>query len=423
MKIVGLEISYKQTPVAIREQLGFDTAAVEQLFKAKVADSAESNELVIISTCNRVELYTATTKNEMTSELESELVAFLANAQGVSAETIQTHAVWRKDETALTHLCRVACGLESQVVGEPQILGQTTQAHEIANRAHVNGPVLKQVFQTAIRCGKRARAETEISHHAASVGSVAVQLAKQSLGSLRGKHVVLVGSGEIGQLALRALRGASTGRVTILNRTPANAVALGEKFGAEVCGLDSLPEILASADIIISATGAPTPIILAEMLEVATQTRTTPILLIDLAVPRDIDPAVADFDIVTLFDMDFMGNVRDDALADRERAIPQVNAIIDAEMANCAEALKALAVEPTICDLRHRAEKIRQRELERTLRHLPDDIDPVVHEQMQKFSRSLINKLLHEPTAQLRKAAKNEDGDAYDATLRELFQL
>jgi glutamyl-tRNA reductase len=321
------------------------------------------------------------------------------------------------------HLLSVAAGLDSMVLGEPQILGQVTAALQAASyQAALNqrtaGPVLTALFQAAIRAGKRARTETAISNNPASVSSVAVSLARRALGSLSGKNILIVGAGEMGRLAVKAVRSRRLANVAVANRTLSRAEALVAGWNGRSYSLDQLPEAIAEADVIITTALAQTPLITEQTIG----HRTRPLVIIDVAVPRNVAASVAGLAHVQLFDLDDLQATLDESLTARQAEVPAVEAIIVEEQKRLEVELHRLTVKPLIVDMRLKAEQIRQAEWERTLRYL-GDLDPQAVAHIQHFSRSLVNKLLHEPTVRLRESAGAETAGEYEAAVRVLFGL
>ncbi len=293
----------------------------------------------------------------------------------------------------------------------------------VASKA--TGPVLTALFKAAIRTGKRARTETGISSKPASISSVAIAKAQQIVGDLRERKPLIVGMGEMGQLAMQSLRSRGVSQIAVANRTLQRAEAFADGCGGNTYTMAELTKALAEADVVISATAAPHLIIYPEMVQEAMALRDDrELVLVDIAVPRDIDDAVGDIPGVHLFDVDDLQCSLDEALAARQEEVPKVESIIAREVMSFESQLREIRVKPVIADLRQKAEAIRQRELSRTLRHL-GDVDPKTLEQFQLFSRSLVNKLLHEPTIRLKAEASNGNGHAeeFATTIRELFSL
>lgn len=410
--ILCLGLNHQTAPVELRERLRCSLADIAAHLPLDTAVS----ELVLLSTCNRIELYAAMRTGEMSSP--APLLALWAQIHQIDPTEFQDHAYYLTGNKAVNHLLRVAAGLESLVLGEPQILGQVTDAYMTAVYQHTIGPVLDTLFKSAIRTGKRARAETSISSNPASVSSVSITLAQQLLGSLANRTILVVGLGEMGRLALKALRNRGLVNVAVANRTKAKAETAVAPFNGLAYGLDELPQAIQAADVVITAVQSNIPIISATNID----QRTRPLVIIDIAVPRNVDTAVAHLPHVRLYNLDDLQATLDESLAARQAELPIVEAIIAAETATAATQLGELAVRPIITEIRRKAEQIRETELERTLRHLGDlDEQTVAH--IQHLSHSLVNKLLHEPTVRLKeKAGQHQAGD-YTTVVRELFGL
>ena len=378
-------------------------------------------DLVLLTTCNRVELY---------SRVEPEAQAPFAQLENfiigdccVPAELINCHAYRYMGQEAAIHLCRVSTGLDSLVLGEAQILGQVTDAYQAALDAGLASPVISRLFLSAIRAGKRARKETAIGRNPASIPSLAIAKAQEIVGNLRERRVLVVGLGAMGLLAVKVLRSRGIVHIAVANRNRKRVEAVADRWGCDLYSFAALEEALADADVVISATAATYTVLDQATVGAAMRSRPArPLVLIDIAVPRDIDPAVGELPNVRLFDANELEECLDKTLLLREKEIPRVEAIINEEIRALETEFRELAVAPVIKDLRRKAESIRQRELERTLRHLPGaDSETLSH--VDHLSRALVNKLLHEPTARLKQEATRGDAAAYAATLRRLFGL
>jgi glutamyl-tRNA reductase len=411
--IVCLGVNHRTAPVEVRERLA---CSLDQLLPS----GAASGEMALLSTCNRLELYACSPASPVA--VQDELTARLSAATGVDEEELSSHLYLRTGWDAVTHLLRVATGLDSLVLGEPQILGQVTAAFMQATEAGVLGHCLTQLLRAAIRAGKRARSETAISTNPASISSVALSLAEQHAGDLRQQRVLVIGAGEMGRLTLKALGHRGVCAVEVVNRTFAKAESAAATLGGVAFPLERLAERLAQADVIITATGAPQPLLTEKLVaDALAQRPERRLLLVDLAVPRDVEPAVGHLPGVRLFDVDDLRGTLDDALSAREGEVPQVEAIIAEEVAGLQNAYREMSVRPLIVDLRRKAEQIRQREVERTLRNL-GDIDDATLGHIQKLSQVLVNQLLHEPTLYLKEKAVNGDMSQVES-VREMFGL
>lgn len=420
-RLVLLGLSYRTAPIGLREQLSCALADLPPHWQSADSRFVAIQELAVLSTCNRTELIAHV--NCPGLDARALLADLLAMLNGVDKAFFDEHLYLHTGLKAAEHLCRVAAGLDSQVLGEPQILGQVTDAFMAATAAKTIGPALTELFRTAVRCGKRARHETAVSQNPVSTSSMAVAQAQALLGDLAQRQHLIIGAGEMGHLALKVLQARGATNVALANRSRARAEALAADTGLAVYGLDELATAVAQTDVVISATSANQPVLTYQLIKNVMQQRAErPLILLDIAVPRDIDPAVRQIANVHLFDADELKQSLDEALAARQREIPAIEAIIAAELETLSATLRGLTVRPVIVDLRHKAEAIRQQELDRTLRYL-GELDPVTLAHIQHFSRALVNKLLHEPTVCLRDKAVNEKAAVYASTVRDLFGL
>lgn len=424
-RIVCLGLSHNTAPLALRERISCSLPEEHGLLEV-VEDGLDRfsalAEIALLSTCNRIELYAVV--DAPAEEAQHLLIDYLAAVHTVNAGSFDDYLYFRQGQAAIEHLARVAAGLDSLVLGEPQILGQVNDAYMTAVEANTAGPVLTALFRGAIRAGKRARTETAISSNPASVSSVAITLAQQFAGDLERQEVLVVGLGEMGQLALSALRKRKIANISLANRSQERAERLAAGWQGRAYGLEELPQALATADTVICATAAPHTVVDAEMARAAVaQRKRRPLVIIDIAVPRDVEPDVAGVPGIHLFDIDDLEENLDEALAARQQEIPRVEAIIAEEIEALEAEIRALTIKPVIVDLRQKAEAIRQRELERTLRFLGDEVDEETLRHVQHLSRSLVNKLLHEPTTRLREKATNGQATEYEAAVRDLFDL
>lgn len=423
-RLVCVGVNHQSAPLDLREQLS--------QWPAGELRNEFIDELVILSTCNRLELYAylssvvAITPNS--ANRFQPLLNLIVATQGISAAELDAHLYCYSGEAVANHLSRVATGLDSVVMGEGQILGQVSRALQQAYATKSVGQVLTLLFRTAINAGKRARTETKISANPVSISSAAVALASHEMDDLHTKSVAVVGLGEMGQLALKGLRGKGVTDLLLLNRTRARADSLVDIYGGEAIDLDQLPNTLCRADVVITATSSVAPIVDQDMVFRALAKRAgRPLILIDLAVPRNIDPLIATAQAdVTLFDVDDMRSVVDDAFSARQAEIPFVNNIIDELLADWRTSMQALQLRPVVVGLRQQAEQIREQTLNRTMRYLErqqGDVDEATAAQLAFLSRALVNQLLHTPTVKLKEKSRQADGAAYAALICELFGL
>ncbi len=420
MYIHCLGINHTKASVSLRERLAFNDdssrAALARLGCGALLNSF--NELIILSTCNRIELYAVSPHFD-----PDNLKVFLSEARGVPADEFTPHLYHYCDEDAIRHIMRVASGLDSLVLGEPQILGQVTNALEQARGAGSSGPLLSRLFQRAIHAGKRARTETHIARNPASVSSLAASLAEKSVHDLSRAQVVILGAGEMAELAVEALRKRGAAKVLVLNRTLERAETLAKRWQAEVSTFERLDDALLVADVLVSSTGAPHTIINPGMVKrIMGKRQSRPLVMIDIAVPRDIDHACNDVPGVTVHDMDSLHARLEHSLAEREAEVPLVEAILDEEASKFIAFFGSLDMLPLIADMRQQAEAIRQAELNKTLRHLPD-LDEAGQARIEALTQALVKKLLDTPTNRLRAQANTPSASEYADIARTLFGL
>ena len=420
MHIISLGLNHTSAPVHLRERLAFNEeqirAALARLFCGHLQTSLA--ELIIISTCNRIEIYAASSQLAY-----AELEAFLSDARGVAVDELYPCLYRFQDVEAARHLFDVAAGLDSLVIGEPQILGQITRALELARGQNAAGPTLNRLFQAAIHAGKRARTETAISRNPASVSSLAASVAEKTLGQIKNSSVVVLGAGEMAELTVEALRKRGVEKILVVNRTQERARSLADRWGAQAATFESLHESLCDADILISSTGAPHLVLSAQMVADVMRVRADrPLVLIDIAVPRDVDPDAGSLPHVKLFDMDGLNAQLEDSLARRLDEVPHVRRILEQELSEFDDYLKSLEMLPIIADIRQQAEAIRMLELEKTLRRMPD-LTEAERERIEALTHSLVKKILDRPTRRLRAESSCPHAPAFATVARSLFEL
>ncbi|GAB4581525.1 MAG: glutamyl-tRNA reductase [Anaerolineales bacterium] len=423
MNILCLGLNHTTASLAVREGLAFTphklNAALARFGCGHCAAWNAIQEIVILSTCNRVEIYALTAQPNF-DPLES----FLAEAQGGSLDSLDFSTCYHlRDEEAIGHLFRVAAGLDSLVLGEPQILGQVTDAYSTARKHNTVGKILSRLFQAAIYAGKRIRTETTISHNPASISSVAVNLIAKTIPALSHAAILIIGAGEMAELAVEALRKRGANHLTVVNRTLAKAQELAGRWNANAAPLERLPEHLAQADVVLTSTGAPHIILSPSMLDQAMKNRPhRPIILMDIAVPRDVDPNVTTLPNVQLYDIDTLAARLEDSLSRRKAEVPAVEAILAEEQTAFMDYLNTLDVLPIISEIRQQADAIREAELSKTLRRLPE-LPPEAHQQLDLLTRAIVKKILHTPTRRLREAAATPHAADYATLTRGLFGL
>jgi glutamyl-tRNA reductase len=432
MQLILAGLDHTTAPVAVRERLAFSqsdlVAALAQLTRPQADRPPLLAEAAILSTCNRVEIYGVAGGEGAAQDLARFLAAFHHLDEGEFAQGL----CFARGDAVARHLCATAAGLRSLVLGEAQIQGQVRGTFEQGVAAGSVGPVLHRLFQHALTAGKRARSETALGHGAASVSQAGVELARRRLGDLRGRAVLLLGGGEVSELAAQNLLANGADQLMIVNRTLARGRALAERYGAEALTFDDLPAALARCDILISSTAAPVPIIhrrhIVEALEAKGRRRSLggaegpAMLLIDLAVPRDIHPDVAALPGAHLCTVDDLQGVVRATLGQRAQAAERAEAIAMEEARAFEAWLLTLEAVPALTLLRERAEQLRDAELQRALRRL-SDISPEQRAVIEGLTRSIVNKLLHSPTRRLRDAAASGDGGRFAAMVAELFNL
>jgi glutamyl-tRNA reductase len=423
-RIVCVGVNYRTAPVEYREKLGSNLPVLCERACARAHAATNGHgqsirELAWLATCTRVELYALVGENGQTAPL----VAILADAGGLDPRDVAGHTYRHSGYETVRHLCRVASSLDSMVLGEPQILGQVAQALEDARSRHTAGPVLNRVFRHAVRTGRRARSETSIGRNPASMSSVAVALAGSVVGSLRDRRVLVIGLGEMGSVTVKALRSRQVRQIAIANRTRARAEEVSARWGYRAYPMDELATALEWADVVISTTSSPHLIVDRVVVEdVLARRDGRSLVFVDIAVPRDIDPAVRELPGVHLFDADDLSGNLDEGLAARRNEIPRVERIVAEEVASFEAELRELEVEPLIEQMRHKAELIRRQEMESAI-ELMGEVDPATRERLQTLSRSIVNQLLREPTVRLKRTVHEEHGVAYVAAIRSLFGL
>jgi glutamyl-tRNA reductase len=421
VKILLAGMNHRTAPVHVRERFAVDDPGP---WLAKLVAGDEIEEAVLLSTCNRVEVVATTHQPEAARH---RLRSFFLRELGGGAplpEDVSGNAILYEhgDGDAVHHLLRVAASIDSLVVGEPQILGQVKDAYRAASECGASGPVLARLFASAFGAAKRVRHETRIAERPVSVARVAVDLARQIFETLEDKRALLVGAGEMIEMALDALRGAGLAGVSVANRTRGHAGALADRFGATAHGLEELPRLLAEADVVLACIAAERPLLDAPLFEDALRARRRrPIFVIDIGVPRNVDPDVNRLDDVYLYDLDDLAGVAEANAEERRRETIRAEGIVQEEAERFAGWLAALAAVPTIRRLRDRAEAVRQAELAKWAAR--SGLDEEGRRQVEALTRAIVNKLLHAPLSRLREQAEREEGLAYLEAARVLFAL
>jgi glutamyl-tRNA reductase len=417
-ELLALGISHKTAPVALRERLAFSEPAASKFVK-QATRTAAVREAVVISTCNRTEVYMVVGD---AVRAESDVLGLLARRASIRPTELAEAIYSPRNCDAARQLYRVTAGLESMIVGEAEIQGQVRRAHESATRAGCTGPFSNRLFAAALTTGKRVRSETGIGSSRVSVPSVAVNLALSVLGTLHERHVVILGAGETSELTARALANQGAGTIFVANRHADRALGLAQRFGGSVVGLDGLPDQLLLADIVLSSTSSPHPIVGREELElVVRERRGRPLLLIDIAVPRDIDPACGELEGVSLYDIDDLEAVAAQNLDTRTGEIPRAQEIVEEEIHRFARWLGQLDALPTVSALREHGNALVEQVLAENDGRW-ESASPRDQARVEAIARAVMSRLLHEPTIRLRSLGQDH-GHASLELVRELFGL
>ena len=397
MHLLLVGLNHKTAPIELRERLSVGKAQLaEALAGLKALDGL--SECLLLSTCNRTEVY-AYTKHRSD---DGTIFGWMSDFFHVPQDDFDAHTYSIAGHKAAEHLFGVAGGIDSMVIGETQILGQVKEAYAVASELGATGSVLNTLFQQAASVGKRVRTETEISRGASSAGSAAVLLAKSIFGELAGRAVLVVGAGEIAELTIEHLTSCGIGRVLVTNRTYPRAVKLAKKFDGEPVKFDDLASAFERADIVITSTGASEPIIGREMIQQAMRSRRgRPIFLIDIAVPRDVEADVSKLDNVFLYNIDDLHAVVESDKANRRAEIEKVETIIAEEVDEFSRWFRTMEAVPVITALREKFEDIRQAELEKLCRKLPH-LSPEDMEAISAATKSIVNKLSHDPMIRIK---------------------
>lgn len=426
MPIVCLGVSHHLAPVSIRERLALDPVTWSSGLES---DEARAwlrmhgiGEVAVLSTCNRTEIYAASAAGAGDAVDVATVRALLERLTGVPALSIASRLQERHGLDAVRHLCRVAAGLESMVLGESEILGQVASAHESATDAGLLGPVLDDAWRTALRAGRRARTETAICRLPASVASEAVDLLERSLGDLPSRRVALIGTGRMSRRVGAILRRAGVTRLHVVGRTTINAEQLADGIGAHSHPWHELESVLAQADGVITSTSAPHAVITRDLVAAARGGRTTPCIFVDTAVPRDVESAVSDLRGVVVHDLDALQQQVTEHLDLRREQVPMAERIIEDELAAWRSTRRAAVLRPLLSEVHSRAESIRGREVERVMRRLPA-ADDSFREALDLATRAVVAKLLDPPSRRLRHESDPSRVDSLAEAVRTLFDL
>ncbi|EFI69370.1 glutamyl-tRNA reductase [Lysinibacillus sp. HST-98] len=415
--VVGL--NYKTAPVEIREKLSFIESELPQAMEA-LQKQKSILENVIVSTCNRTEIYAVVDQLHTGRHFVKQ---FLANWFDLPVETFSSYLTIREEDEAIEHLFKVTAGIDSMVLGETQILGQVKKSFLSGQEIGTTGTVYNQLFKQAVTFAKRAHNETAIGENAVSVSYAAVELAKKIFGSLQRKHVAILGAGKMGELAIENLYGSGVGKVTVINRTFEKAESLAAKFHGEAKSMKELQCSLLEADILITSTGATDYVIDYELMQFVERLRKgKPLFMVDIAVPRDIDPRVGDLPNVFLYDIDDLQGIVEANLAERERAAADITNMIGEEVVQFKDWVATLGVVPVISALRKKANRIQQETMTSIENKMPD-LTERERKILSKHTKSIINQLLKEPILQAKEMANSPKANEQLRLFQQIFGI
>jgi glutamyl-tRNA reductase len=417
MHLVLVGLSHKTAPVAIREKLTFPAQVQEDALN-RLTRLDGVREATIVSTCNRTEVYAVTADEEGGVET---VIDFLAGYHDLDRHELARYLYVITGETVVRHLFRVVASLDSMVLGEAQILGQVKEAYEHAFNAGSTGRAFNKLFRQSFEVGKRVRTETAIGESAVSVSYAAVELAKKVFDTLDGRTILILGAGKMSELTAKHLVSNGAARVLVVNRTFERAQEMAERFNGTPVPYDRLYESIRESDIVISSTAATEYVITKKDLAPMARGRTRPLFLIDIAVPRDIDPAVNDISGVFLYDIDDLSGVVESNLEERMTEARRAETIIEEEITAFFAWVESMEVVPTVAAIRAKAEVIREMELEKALKRL--DLSDKDRQTVDALTCAIVNKMLHGPTARLKKAATGKGGYEYVEVARALYGL
>lgn len=419
MRLCITGLNHRSAPVEVRECLAFDARSLGQAL-AELVRRPGIAEGLILSTCNRVEVAVISLDGE---DPRPQVQDFLAARRGVDAGWLAPYLYHFEDGEAIRHLFRVASGLDSMVVGEPQILGQLKAAYGAAKAQGAVGGWMEAILTRAFGVAKRVRAETGIGENPVSISSTAVDLARQIFGSLAGRKVMVVGAGKMAEIAMRHLRSAGVSRIYVTNRTLERARAMAEAFEGSVVEYDRFLDALPEMDIVLTSSGAPFYLLRKDhMRRVLEARRNRPVFLIDIAVPRNVDPAVNELDNVFLYDIDDLQRVAEANLGERRKRAELAERIVAEEVERMVARLRAREVTPTIVELQERLEQLRQAELARYRSRL-GPLSPEQRNAVEALTRGLLAKLAHGPISELRRQAGRPEGFQTIELIRRIFRL
>lgn len=412
-------LSHRTAPIAVREQLVVEEDKLREIL-ADLIGRGTCAEVMIVSTCNRIEVYGAA---EVPGEARGAAFRQMGAQRGLGLPTLEPFLYSKDGAEAVQHAFRVASSLDSMVLGEPQILGQVKDAFALAQSCRAVGPLLHSLMSQAFAVAKRVRSDTEVGRHAVSVSFAAVELARKIFDGLDGRAVLLVGAGEMGELAARHFQDQGTLPVYVANRTASRAQELARDLAGTAVPFEELFSVMGQVDVVITSTAAGEAIITAgDVARILPGRRGRPLFFIDISVPRNVDPLVNGLDNVFVYDVDDLRSVVEANLRERQRQAQQAEWLVEREVGKFADRLRSLEVVPTIVSLREKLEEIRRAELGRAISRLPG-ADETTRQALEALSQGIVNKILHAPTVKLRDSSKAGHGHRWIEVISELFGL
>lgn len=416
MTLIAIGLNHRSAPIGVLEQIAIGPddlpKAIEQVISSEVI-----NEAVVLSTCNRVEIFIDAERFHDAYHAVRDALSVLS---GLAPEKFIDHLYVHYDAEATQHLFQVTAGLDSAILGEHEIQGQIKSAWDIARVNGACGQLLNPIFEHAIAAGRRVRTETAIGRRTASLTQAAVNLVDEQLEALSGKRVLLLGAGEVGRGVAHALQRTADVSLTVCNRTSETAAKIAAELGAQTVAITDLPAAIAQTDVLITATGAPGAVITSDM--VATAQLEGPLLILDLAVPRDVEPGVVKTDGVDLLVLSDLQNFANRGIAERQQHLAEAHGVLDQELARYRRTMSESELEPILGSLHRTAETVRISEIERYAKHL-GGLSPAETEAVSALTSAIVSKLLHEPTARLRRSAGTPRADRLVEDVRDLFNL
>ncbi|MFC4101896.1 glutamyl-tRNA reductase [Paenibacillus xanthanilyticus] len=418
MRIIAAGLNYKTAPVEIREKLALSEQEIADML-AGLRASKSMMEGVILSTCNRTEVYAVAERKE---QFMLDLAYIMERKFNLSKEQFAASFYVHEDNAAVEHLFKVTSGLDSMVVGETQILGQVRDAFLYSQSLPATGAVFNRLFKQAVTLAKRLHTETRIGQKPVSVSYAAVELAVRKIGALAGKRIVVVGAGHMSELAVKHMQARGADRIIVINRSYDRAAQFAGRFGIAASSWETLPELLSEAELVMTATGAAESVITADMLRRARLNRSEPLLMIDMGVPRDIDPLADELDGVTLIDIDRLGAIVNENAEARAKEALKLTPVIQKERNDFALWMKELGVAPAIAALREKADAVRESAYQDMLKKLPE-LDERERKVIGKLTKSIVNQLLRDPILNIKELATGRGGEAAIEAFTRIFGI